>query len=105
LHARQVMGAMNKLSPGAPLTETDQEEIRLALAVLTDGEVGRIKFKLKDPREAKRRAWQKLKYYAEKVGDKAADKYYAEKVGDKAADRIANAALIALWEALKWFLS
>jgi hypothetical protein len=98
-HARQVDAALRKLPPDALLAKSDRDDIRRALSVLTDGEVGGLKFKLKDSREAaKQRAWQRLKHYAVKIGDKA-----AERVGERLGDAVVASALAALWKALNWF--
>jgi hypothetical protein len=65
--AREVERAIHKLPLDAPLGKADRQKIRRALSVLTDGQVGGFKFKLKDPKAAKRKAGQTLKHYAETV--------------------------------------
>jgi hypothetical protein len=81
------------------LAKADREKIRRALSVLTDGQVGGFRFKLKDTKVAKQTAWQTLKHYAEIVADKA-----AEQVGKRLGDAVVNVAMVALWEALKRLL-
>ena len=98
-HAREVERAIHKLPPDAPLAKADRDKIRRALSVLTDGQVGGFKFKLKDPKAAKQTARQTLKHYAKIVGDKA-----AEQVGKRVGDAVVNVAIVALWEALKRLL-
>jgi hypothetical protein len=98
-HAREVERAIRELPPTASLAEADRREIRRALSVLTDGQVGGFKFKLKDRKAAKQAAWETLKRYAKIVGDKA-----AEQVGKRLGDAVVTGATVALWEALKQLL-
>jgi hypothetical protein len=94
--AREVNNALRKLPANAPLAQADRQNIRRALSILTNGQVGGVSFKHKDPKAAKRKAWQTLKHYAGIVADKA-----AEQVGKRLGDAVVMG---ALWEALRRLL-
>jgi hypothetical protein len=97
--ASEVAEAMARLPPDIPPSEADRQEIHRALAVITDGRVGELKFKLRDPKKAKSNARETLKRYAKEVL-----KITATAAAQEMAKRAGGAAWSAFAEALKWFL-
>jgi hypothetical protein len=71
--AREVESAIRKLPLDAPLAKADRQNIHRALSILTDGQVGGFKFKLKDPKAAIRKAAQTLKHYTKTLVKVAGD--------------------------------
>jgi hypothetical protein len=103
--AHEVAKALHQLpqGKGAPLGDADRREIRGALSIVTGGQVGGIKFSLKDREKAKRHAWRKLKHYAEIISDEAA-KAAGKRLGAGGVKLLLELVrFVAYAEALNWF--
>jgi hypothetical protein len=81
-HAQEVMEAMDRLPPDAPLTKAERTDIRRELSVVTDG-----------CRDEKRSAIRKLKRFAAKAAKRAVD---------RAVDRTVDA---AAWSTFVYLLT
>jgi hypothetical protein len=95
LRARKVEKAMTRLPPGA-LHGRREQAIRRNLSLLTDGEVGGYRFKVKDRKAARQSASKSLKRTLGDLTKKAAGKMI-----EKMAEQAGGAAWLALVAALK----